>query len=154
MITSPNVEGTNDLMNSSRGSGTPPWLHHVGPAMAARAWPRPSHKQLEDLRRPSASSWCFSFVSAARWWMDGSITSPWAPKLYICPWEPWGMLHLALHKIFLGREGNLVSIKSASSRFPDLQPFLAGTISPTSGLQIMQIRCPGCMAQNFLQLWH
>jgi hypothetical protein len=30
--------------------------------------------------------------------------------------EPWGVLHLALHKIFLGRDGNLVSIKSASSR--------------------------------------
>jgi hypothetical protein len=31
--------------------------------------------------------------------------------------EPWGVLHLALYEIFLGREGNLVSIKSASSRF-------------------------------------
>jgi hypothetical protein len=31
--------------------------------------------------------------------------------------EPWGVLHLALHEIFLGREGNLASIKSASSRF-------------------------------------
>jgi hypothetical protein len=30
--------------------------------------------------------------------------------------EPWGVLHLALHEIFLGREANLVSIKSASSR--------------------------------------
>jgi hypothetical protein len=30
--------------------------------------------------------------------------------------EPWVVLHLALHEIFLGREGNLVSIKSASSR--------------------------------------
>jgi hypothetical protein len=39
MVTSPNVEGTNDLTNSSRGSGTPPWLYHVGPTMAARAWP-------------------------------------------------------------------------------------------------------------------
>jgi hypothetical protein len=42
MITSPNVEGTNDLTNSSRGSGTPPWIHHTGPTMAARAWPKPS----------------------------------------------------------------------------------------------------------------
>jgi hypothetical protein len=66
MITSPsNAEGTNDLMNSSRGSGTPPWLHHVGPTMAARAWPKPSPRQLMDLRRPSASSRCFSFVSVA-----------------------------------------------------------------------------------------
>jgi hypothetical protein len=31
--------------------------------------------------------------------------------------ELWGVLHLALHEIFLGREGNLVSIKSGSSRF-------------------------------------
>jgi hypothetical protein len=73
MITSPsNVEGTNDLMNSSRGSGTPPWLHHAGPTMAARAWTKPSPRQLKDLRRPLASSQCFSFVSAAlmNGWMD------------------------------------------------------------------------------------
>jgi hypothetical protein len=31
---------------------------------------------------------------------------------------PWGVLHLALHEILLGREANLDSIKSASSRFP------------------------------------
>jgi uncharacterized protein involved in response to NO len=30
---------------------------------------------------------------------------------------PCGVLHLALHEILLGREANLVSIKSASSRF-------------------------------------
>jgi hypothetical protein len=30
---------------------------------------------------------------------------------------PWGVLHLALHEILLGRETNLVSIKSALSRF-------------------------------------
>jgi hypothetical protein len=30
---------------------------------------------------------------------------------------PWGVLHLALHEILLGREANLVFIKSASSRF-------------------------------------
>jgi hypothetical protein len=34
--------------------------------------------------------------------------------LYLCP---WGVLHLALHETLLGREANLVSIKSASSRF-------------------------------------
>jgi hypothetical protein len=66
MITSPlNIEGTNDLTNSSRGSETPPWLHHAGPTIAARAWPRPSPRQLENLRRPAASSRCFSFVLAA-----------------------------------------------------------------------------------------
>jgi hypothetical protein len=30
---------------------------------------------------------------------------------------PWGVLHLSLHEIRLGREANLVSIKSALSRF-------------------------------------
>jgi hypothetical protein len=51
MITSPsNVEGINDLTNSSRDSGTPPWLHHAGPTMAARAWSKPSPRQLEGLR--------------------------------------------------------------------------------------------------------
>jgi hypothetical protein len=30
---------------------------------------------------------------------------------------PWGVLHLALHEILLGREANLVCIKPASSRF-------------------------------------
>jgi hypothetical protein len=29
----------------------------------------------------------------------------------------WGVLHLALHEILLGREANLVFIKSASSKF-------------------------------------
>jgi hypothetical protein len=33
--------------------------------------------------------------------------------------EPWGVLHLASHEIFLGREGNLVSIKSAYPDFSD-----------------------------------
>jgi hypothetical protein len=53
------------------GSGTPPWLHHAGPTMVARAWPRPYPRQLEDLQRPSTSSLCFSFVSVTLWWMDG-----------------------------------------------------------------------------------
>jgi hypothetical protein len=86
--------------------------------MVARARPKPSPRKLEDLRRPSASSWCFSFVSAALWWMDG-----WIPLLG-CLWgciytlgKTWGMLHLSLHEIFLVRQGNLVSINSASSRF-------------------------------------
>jgi hypothetical protein len=66
MITSPsNVEGTNDLKNSSRGSGTPPCLHHAGGTVVAREWPKPSPRKLEDLRRPLASCRCFSFVSAA-----------------------------------------------------------------------------------------
>jgi hypothetical protein len=32
-------------------------------------------------------------------------------------WEPWDVLHFALHEIFLWEEGNLVSINLASSRF-------------------------------------
>jgi hypothetical protein len=59
------------------------------------------------------------------------------------------VLQLALHEIFIGREGNLVSINQPHLDFPDSQPFLVGTISPTYGLQIMQIRCPGCMARKF-----
>jgi hypothetical protein len=38
------------------GSRTPPWLHHAGPTMVARAWSRPSPRQLEDLRQSSVSS--------------------------------------------------------------------------------------------------
>jgi hypothetical protein len=62
------------LTNSSHGSGTPPWLYHTGPTMAARAWPKPSPRQLEDLRRLSASSRCFSFVSATL--MNGWMWRP------------------------------------------------------------------------------
>jgi hypothetical protein len=97
------------------GTRTPPCLHHVGPIMTARAWPRPSPRQLEDLRRPSASYRCFSFVSSALWWMYGWIIPPWAPKgLYLCPWGalgctppcpawdlPWERRELSFHKISL-----------------------------------------------------
>jgi hypothetical protein len=58
MIISPsNIECTNALMNSRRGSGTPPWLHHAGPTMVAREWPKPSPRQLEDLRRLPSCRW-------------------------------------------------------------------------------------------------
>jgi hypothetical protein len=41
-----------------------------------------------------------------------------APRgLYLCPWVPWGVLHLAFHEILLESEANSVFIKSASSRF-------------------------------------
>jgi hypothetical protein len=50
-----NVEGSNDLTNSTRGFGTPPCLHHIGRTMEASSWPKPSPRQLEDLRR--LSSW-------------------------------------------------------------------------------------------------
>jgi hypothetical protein len=46
------------------------------------------------------------------------VTPPSVLRGYIYAFgESWGVLHLAFHEIFLGREGNLVSIKSASSRF-------------------------------------
>jgi hypothetical protein len=58
-------------------------------------------------------------------------------------WDPpWERSKLGFHKI------SLVQI------FPDSQPFLVGAISPKSGLQIMQIRCPGCVTRNYLQLWY
>jgi hypothetical protein len=72
MITSPsNIEGTNDLMNSSRGSGTPPWIHHAGPTMAARAWPRPSPRKLKDLGGRRLPSGAFpSCQRLSNEWMD------------------------------------------------------------------------------------
>jgi hypothetical protein len=85
--------------------------------MMARAWPNPSPRQVEDLRRaslpPGASPSCQRLSDE---WMDRSplLGHP-RGSIYTLS-EPWGVLHLALHEIFLGREGNLVSIKSASSR--------------------------------------
>jgi hypothetical protein len=55
------------------GSGTPPWLHHVGPTMAARDWPRPSPKKLEDLRRLSASSLPVLLLRVGGSLMNGSM---------------------------------------------------------------------------------
>jgi hypothetical protein len=54
----------------------------------------------------------------------------------------------------LGEKGTWFPKNQPHPDFPDSQPFLAGTISPTSGLQIMQTQCPGCMARNFLQCWY
>jgi hypothetical protein len=54
------------------GSGIPPWLHHAGPTMAARAWPRPSPRQLERTcggrRLPPGASPSFWWLSDE--WMD------------------------------------------------------------------------------------
>jgi hypothetical protein len=49
-------------------------------------------------------------------WMDRSPLLGFPRGCIYALGEPWGVLPLALHKIFLGREGNLVSIKSASCR--------------------------------------
>jgi hypothetical protein len=52
------------------------------------------------------------------WWRMMNPNSYWEPKgLYLCPWEALGHALPSLHEIFLEREANLVSIKSASSRF-------------------------------------
>jgi hypothetical protein len=73
---------------------------------------------LEDLRRPSASfgvspSFGGSLVNGSEWF---SLLGRLGGCIYTLG-EPWGVLHLALHGIILGREANLVSINSASSRF-------------------------------------
>jgi hypothetical protein len=72
---------------------------------------------LEDLRRPLASFGVSPFggslVNGSQWFLL-------LGRLAVCIYtlgEPWGMLHLTLHEIFIGREANLVSINSASSRF-------------------------------------
>jgi hypothetical protein len=87
-------------------------------------------------------------------WMDRSPFL-WRPRgcIYALG-EPWGVLHLALHEIFLGREENLVSIKSVLSILFCFVALPSNAIPPTSRLQIMQIRYPGCMARNCLQLWY
>jgi hypothetical protein len=64
-------------------------------------------------------------VAASFWWIEvcRMIGCQWVTLLgrlggyiYVLG-VPWGVLHLALHEILLGREANLVSIKSPSSRF-------------------------------------
>jgi hypothetical protein len=98
---------------------------------------------------------CISFFRrlSGEWiWMGTPLGAP--RRLYLYPWEPWGVLHLALQKISLEREANLVSIKSTSPSFFVSQPFLANFISPTSGLQIIQIRCLNFVPWNYLQLWY
>jgi hypothetical protein len=70
-ISPSNVECTIALMESRHGlsnstMASPHRANHGG-----RAWPKSSLRQLEYLRRPAASSRCFSFVSATLWWMDG-----------------------------------------------------------------------------------
>jgi hypothetical protein len=73
---------------------------------------------LEDLRRPLASfgvspSFGGSLVNGSQWF-------PFLGHLGVCIYtlgESWGVLNLTLHEIFLGRETNLASINSASSRF-------------------------------------
>jgi hypothetical protein len=58
-------------MDSRHGSGIPPWIHHIGPTMAAMAWPRPSPRQLEDLRRSSTSFRVCPSIGRL-WWMDAT----------------------------------------------------------------------------------
>jgi hypothetical protein len=65
---------------------------------------------------------------------------------------PLGVLHLALHEILLGREANLVSIKSARfSWFAVLpcQRHISHVRTPNNANSV-----PGCVPQNYLQLWY
>ena len=59
-------------MDPRRGSGTPPWRHHAGPTMAARAWPKPSPRQLRGLAADVGSLRCVSLNSSALWMGGGS----------------------------------------------------------------------------------
>jgi hypothetical protein len=73
----------------------------------------------------TSSSNSFPHLAAAVFWWLASVGwfVRWVPTLghlggciYVLG-VPLGVLHLALHEILLGREANLVSIKSVSSRF-------------------------------------
>jgi hypothetical protein len=76
----------------------------------------PGNSRTCDGRRlPPAASPLYRQLSDE--WMDRSPLLGHPRGCIYALGEPWGVLHLALHEIFLGREGNLVSIKSASSRF-------------------------------------
>jgi hypothetical protein len=57
-------------------------------------------------------------------WMDGSPLLGRPRGCIYALGEPWGVLHLALDEIFLGREGNLVSIKSLVQIFLICSPSL------------------------------
>jgi hypothetical protein len=119
MITSPlNVKGTNDLMNSSHGFRTPPWLHHAGPTMMARAWTKP----LLGNSRTCGGRWLPLGASPlcrqlSDEWMDSSPLFGRPRGCIYSLGKLWGVLQLALREIFLGGEANLISINSASSRF-------------------------------------
>jgi hypothetical protein len=121
-------------------------------AMASRVGLGHLLDYFEDSRRPSSLSPRFLRVPVDGW-MDhpslGAQVGVFMPlgSLGACSTLPCtrsslGEKELGFHKI------SLVQI------FLIRSPFLAGTISPTSGLQIMQIWCPGCMTRNFLQLWY
>jgi hypothetical protein len=110
--------------------------------MVARAWPKPSPRQLEDSRRSSASSRCFSFVSSAFWWMDGCggqrrqmqfIDKHLGQKgdanraritLGRLAWADWP-------RPILARFGP-VSLPDASRSIVDLLPYACGTLTSSS----------------------
>jgi hypothetical protein len=64
------------------------------------------------------------------------------------------VLHLAFHEIFLGRERNLVSIKSASSRFSRFTALpcrrhISHVRTPNNANSVSRL-----CATNYLQLWY
>jgi hypothetical protein len=120
-ISPSNVECTIALVpwwNQGMGSRTPPWLHHIEPTMAARH----GLGHLLGNSRTCGGRWLPPGASPSRRrlsdeWMDQSPLFGHPMGCIYALGEPWGVLQLALHEIFLGKEGNLVSIKSAWSRF-------------------------------------
>jgi hypothetical protein len=94
--------------------------------------------------------------------VGGSVMNGWIDQLslgsqgvYLCPWGalgrappclardlPWERRELGFHKISLVQ---IFLIRNSS--LP--APYLTHLDS-----KIMQIRCPGCMARNFLPLWY
>jgi hypothetical protein len=84
-------------------------------AMAARVDLGHLLDDFEDSRRPSSLSPRFRRVPV-HGWIDRSHLLGRPRGCIYALGEPWGVLHLVLHEIFLEIEGNLVSIISASSR--------------------------------------
>jgi hypothetical protein len=114
---------------------------------------------LPFLRRHWSLRWTHLISSLILWrlsdeWMSmGNHLGHLAGCIYVLG-VPWGVLHLALHEILLGREANLVSIKSASSRFSwfaalPWRHHISHVRTPNN-----EIRCPGCVPRNYLQLWY
>jgi hypothetical protein len=71
--------------------------------------------------------------------------------LYLCPWGAFGRAPPCLARDTPWERSKL-GFRKISQIFLIRSLFFASAISPTSGLQTMQIRCPGCVPRNYLQL--
>jgi hypothetical protein len=77
----------------------------------------PSSNSGGTAARPQRAPPCGDIRRLSDEWMSMGNHLEAPRRLYLVLGVPWGMLYLALHEILFGREANLVSIKSASSRF-------------------------------------